>query len=95
VVLRAQGDREAAILRAEGYALALEKVFAVARNVDPNTMGLQYLETLKVIGSAPATKLLVPVEFTALLRPFMERADGAAADVPRGGGRAAPGSQAA
>ncbi|MBI4321226.1 MAG: SPFH/Band 7/PHB domain protein [Chloroflexi bacterium] len=70
-ILEAEGARQAAILRAEGFALALDKVFAVARNVDSKTMSLQYLETLKALGTAPATKLVVPIEFTSLLRPFL------------------------
>jgi len=71
-ILKAEGDRQASILRAEGFALALEKVFNVARNVDSKTMSLQYLDTLRALGDAPATKLVVPVEFTNLLRPFMD-----------------------
>ena len=71
-ILRAEGDRQAAILRSEGFALALDKIFTVARNVDSKTMSLQYLETLKPLGTAPATKLVVPMEFTNLLRPFLE-----------------------
>ncbi|MER3425199.1 MAG: hypothetical protein C4293_20215, partial [Nitrospiraceae bacterium] len=67
-----EGERQASILKAEGYALALEKILAVARNLDSNTMSLQYLDTLKTLGGSESTKLLVPVEFTALLRPFLD-----------------------
>ncbi len=35
-------------------------------------MSLQYLDTLKTIGGAASTKLLVPVEFTNLMRPFLD-----------------------
>ena len=70
-ILEAEGARQAAILRAEGFALALDKVFAVARTVDSKTMSLQYLDTLKALGTSPATKLVVPIEFTSLLRPFL------------------------
>jgi regulator of protease activity HflC (stomatin/prohibitin superfamily) len=73
-VLRADGDREAAILRAEGFATALAKIFAVARDVDAKTMSLQYLEALKAIGANPSTKLLIPMELTSMLRPFVEHA---------------------
>lgn len=72
VILEAEGAREASILRAEGFALALQKIFDVARTVDSNTMSLQYLETLKSIGSAESTKLLVPIDFLNLLRPLVE-----------------------
>jgi regulator of protease activity HflC (stomatin/prohibitin superfamily) len=66
-ILNAEGDRQAAILRAEGFALALSKIFSVARGVDARTMSLQYLEALKVIGSSPSTKFVVPLEVSALL----------------------------
>jgi hypothetical protein len=33
-------------------------------------MALQYLDALKTIGTGPATKFLLPMEFTGLLRPF-------------------------
>ena len=71
-ILKAEGDRQAAILRAEGYAQALERIFAVARTLDSKTMSLQYLDALKTIGGAASTKLLVPVELTNLLRPFLD-----------------------
>ena len=70
-ILRAEGDRQAAILRAEGFSLALEKIYAVARTIDGKTMSLQYLETLKTLGTGPATKFVLPMEFTNLLRPFV------------------------
>jgi regulator of protease activity HflC (stomatin/prohibitin superfamily) len=68
----AEGDRQAAILRAEGAARALEKIFEAARQVDSKTMALQYLDMMRTIGGAPSTKLLVPVELTNLLGPFLE-----------------------
>ncbi|MBI3976732.1 MAG: SPFH/Band 7/PHB domain protein [Chloroflexi bacterium] len=71
-ILQAEGERQASILRAEGFAMALDKVFDVARHVDSKTMSLQYLDTLKTLGAAPATKLVVPAEFTSLLRPFLD-----------------------
>jgi regulator of protease activity HflC (stomatin/prohibitin superfamily) len=66
-ILKAEGDRQAAVLRAEGYALALGKIFDVAKGIDSKTMSLQYLETLKVMGSSPSTKFIVPMEFSSLL----------------------------
>ncbi|MDR5710055.1 MAG: SPFH domain-containing protein [Armatimonadota bacterium] len=73
-ILRAEGDRQAAILRAEGFSLALDKIFSVARNVDANTMALQYLEALKALGASPATKFVFPLEFTRLVAPFADLA---------------------
>jgi regulator of protease activity HflC (stomatin/prohibitin superfamily) len=66
-ILQAEGERQAAILRAEGFSLALDKIFQIARSVDANTMSLQYLETLKQIGSSPSTKFVVPMELANLL----------------------------
>ncbi|HYM68692.1 MAG TPA: SPFH domain-containing protein [bacterium] len=73
-ILKAEGDRQAAILRAEGFSLALDRIFSVAKGVDTNTMGLQYLEALKVLGASPATKFVFPMEFTKLLQPFIDGA---------------------
>lgn len=66
-ILKAEGDRQAASLRAEGFALALGKIFEVAKEVDSKTMSLQYLETLKVMGTSPSTKFVFPMEFSSLL----------------------------
>jgi len=71
-ILRAEGERQAAILRAEGFALALGTVFNVAQTVDSKTMTLQYLDALRALGSSPATKFVLPMEFTNLLRPLVE-----------------------
>jgi regulator of protease activity HflC (stomatin/prohibitin superfamily) len=69
-ILRAEGERQAAILRAEGFSQALERIFAVARGVDEKTMALQYLEALKALGAGSATKFVIPLEFTQLMKPF-------------------------
>jgi regulator of protease activity HflC (stomatin/prohibitin superfamily) len=69
-ILRAEGERQAAILRAEGFSQALERIFAAAKGVDEKTMALQYLEALKVLGAGAATKFVIPLEFTQLMRPF-------------------------
>ena len=66
-ILKAEGDKQAAILRAEGYALVLDKIFAAAKGVDSKTMTLQYLDTLKVMGSGPSTTFIVPMEFSSFL----------------------------
>src|SRR3954471_19501014 len=76
-ILRAEGERQAAILRAEGFALALDKVFSVAHTVDSKTMSLQYLDALKALGNGPATKIVLPMEFTALLQPLVGLVGGA------------------
>jgi regulator of protease activity HflC (stomatin/prohibitin superfamily) len=71
-ILEAEGARQAAILRAEGYSQALAQISSVADHLDNQTMSLQYLDALKALGASPSTKLVVPAEFTNLLRPFIE-----------------------
>ena len=75
-ILQAEGDRQAAILRAEGFSNALDKIYQVANTVDAKTMSLQYFETLKSLGSGPATKFIFPMEFTSMLRPFLNIGQG-------------------
>ena len=70
-ILEAQGDREAAILRAEGFSTALDRIYQVATTVDSKTMSLQYFEVLKQMGASPATKFIFPMEFTSMLKPFL------------------------
>jgi regulator of protease activity HflC (stomatin/prohibitin superfamily) len=69
-ILKAEGDRQAAILRAEGFSQALTRIFQAATGVDQKTMALQYLEALKALGASPATKFVIPTEFTRLIEPF-------------------------
>lgn len=76
-ILEAEGARQAAILRAEGYSQALAQISTIASHLDSQTMSLQYLEALKVLGAAPSTKLVVPTEFTSLLRPLIEHTSAA------------------
>ncbi len=71
-ILKAEGDKQAAILRAEGFAFALDKIFSIAKNIDANTMTLQYLEALKTIGASPSTKYIFPLEFTSLIKPLLQ-----------------------
>jgi regulator of protease activity HflC (stomatin/prohibitin superfamily) len=61
-ILGAEGERQSAILRAEGLASGLEKIFVVGQGLDRNTMQLQYLETLKQVGTASSTKIVVPMD---------------------------------
>ena len=69
-ILKAEGDRQAAILRAEGFSEALTRIFGAASGVDEKTMALQYLEALKALGASPATKFVIPTEFTRLVEPI-------------------------
>lgn len=74
-ILNAEGERQAAILRAEGFALALTKIYEAASQLDANTMSLQYLEALKELGASPATKFVIPLEFSSLLAGVMGQTD--------------------
>jgi regulator of protease activity HflC (stomatin/prohibitin superfamily) len=69
-ILRAEGKRQSAILEAEGFNQALKQIFEAARGVDEKTMALQYLDALKTLGTGAATKFVIPLEFTQLLRPL-------------------------
>ena len=72
-ILKAEGQREAQRLQAEGYAVALNEIWQRAREVDANTMTLQYFETLRRLGESASTKFIFPMEFTGLLESFIER----------------------
>ena len=69
-ILRAEGERQARILQAEGYSTALDTINAVARLIDGQTMSLQYLDAFKQIGASDSTKLVLPMELVAMLRPL-------------------------
>lgn len=69
-ILVAEGEREAQLLRAEGFSSALQKIYDIAQSVDQKTMTLQYFDTLKEMGTSPATKFIFPMEFTSLLENF-------------------------
>lgn len=75
-ILGAEGDRQSAILRAEGLAAGLEKIMVVGEGLDRNTLQLQYLETLKQIGLAPSTKIVVPMELARLLDGLRDPGNG-------------------
>jgi len=75
IILRAEGERQSRILQAEGFALALERIFGVAKTIDSKTLALQYLEALKALGAGPATKFIFPMEFEKFLRPLSAYAE--------------------
>ncbi len=70
-ILEAEGQRQASILRAQGFSTALEKIDRVAKDIDANTLSLQYFDTLKQLGAAESTKFILPMEFTNLLGHFI------------------------
>lgn len=72
VILAAEGEQSSQLLRAQGYAQALDEINKVAQAVDDNTMTLQYLTSLRDIGTSPSTKFIFPMELTSLLRRFTD-----------------------
>ena len=79
-ILSAEGERKAAVLRAEGYSGGLDTILQVARGLDANTMALQYLATLKDVGTSPSTKIVVPMELGNLLQHFQGAIDSSNAE---------------
>ena len=54
-------------LRAEGFATALQTLFATAKRADANTISLQYLETIRAIATGPAQKWVIPADLVTAL----------------------------
>ncbi len=71
-IRQAEGEQEAQQLRAQGFSQALSEIYAVAQNVDENTMALQYFQTLRDLGASPSTKYIFPLEFTTLAKRFVD-----------------------
>jgi regulator of protease activity HflC (stomatin/prohibitin superfamily) len=71
-ILRAEGERQSQLLRAEGYGMALERINQAAATLDARTVTLQYFDTLKTMGTSPATKFILPMEFTGLIGDFIK-----------------------
>lgn len=71
-ILEAEGLRQSQELKAQGFAKALELIYASANTVDQKTMTLQYFETLKTMGTSPATKFIFPMEFTSMIEEFIK-----------------------
>jgi regulator of protease activity HflC (stomatin/prohibitin superfamily) len=66
-ILQAEGERQAQLLKSQGFAAGLKALEDEARNVNENTLMLQYLETLRSIGGSASTKFVVPMEVTQLM----------------------------
>ena len=69
-VLRAEGDREARILQAEGQAKAIQTVFYAihAADPDPKVLAYQYLQALPQIAAGASNKIwIIPAELTKAL----------------------------
>jgi hypothetical protein len=69
-VLRADGERQARILQAEGQAKAISTVFSAihAANPDSKVMAYQYLQALPQIAAGASNKIwIIPAELTKAL----------------------------
>jgi regulator of protease activity HflC (stomatin/prohibitin superfamily) len=73
-ILQAEGERQSQILRAEGYSKSLEQIFSAAGKIDSKTMLIQYFEALKSLGNSSSTKFVIPMEFTTMLEPIVNKA---------------------
>jgi len=87
-VLEAEGERQAQVLRAQGFAMALQAIYSQAKDVDNNTMALQYLDALRQVGSSPSTKFILPMELVTLAQQFTNNLTGAGTASPSGNGTA-------
>jgi regulator of protease activity HflC (stomatin/prohibitin superfamily) len=61
-ILSAEGERQALILKAEGLANGLRAISEVGQTLDATTFNLQYLQTLKDVGTSASTKIVVPMD---------------------------------
>jgi regulator of protease activity HflC (stomatin/prohibitin superfamily) len=78
-ILQAEGDRQAQLLRAQGFAASLQAINAQASEADPRTMSLQYLDTLREIGTSSSTKFVLPMEITTMAQQLLGTMNGKAA----------------
>jgi regulator of protease activity HflC (stomatin/prohibitin superfamily) len=69
-ILKAEGERQSQLLRAQGFAASLEAISQEAKDLDEQTMALQYLETLRSVGTSASTKFVLPMELTTLMSKF-------------------------
>ncbi|MCE2488466.1 MAG: SPFH/Band 7/PHB domain protein [Anaerolineae bacterium] len=69
-ILQAEGEKQAQLLKAEGYAAALKAIEEEAHQAGDNTLQLEYLNTLRDIGSSPATKLVLPLDILRMAQRF-------------------------
>jgi len=71
-ILEAEGERLAVILRSQGDAQKLRILSVGAAPLDSKALTVLSLETLKALGSGPATKFVLPFELTRLVEGASE-----------------------
>jgi regulator of protease activity HflC (stomatin/prohibitin superfamily) len=86
-ILRAEGERQALLLQSQGRAAALEALSREAKDLDDQTMMLQYLDALRAVGSSPSTKFVLPMEITGLVNRIADIVRGSAVDEAGRNGR--------
>lgn len=94
-ILAAEGERQAAQLRAEGFSGALARISGTASGVDPNTLLLQYFDTLRQVASSPSSTFVVPMELTNLLGGVRQLAGSLAGGLEADGGGPRPSERVA
>ena len=85
-ILRAEGTRQAQILEAEGFSIGLQRIHETARDVDSNTMGLQYLEMMKRLGEGESTKWIIPMDLASMAGSLTSTLAGIAGGLGSGDG---------
>ncbi len=90
-ILRAEGSRQAQILQAEGFSIGLQRIYETARDVDSNTMSLQYLEMMKTLGEGESTKWIIPMDLMNIAGNLSSTLAGMAGGQDGGDGRGADG----
>ncbi len=71
-ILEAEGERLAVILRSQGDAQKLRILAVGATPLESKALTVLSLETLKALGSGPATKFVLPFELTRLVEGASE-----------------------
>jgi regulator of protease activity HflC (stomatin/prohibitin superfamily) len=71
-ILEAEGERLATILRSQGEAQKLRILSLGATPLDSKALTVLSLDTLKELGSGPATKFVLPFELTRLVEGASE-----------------------
>ena len=70
-ILVAEGDKQSAILKSEGQAVAIEKVFKAIHegHPDPELLAYQYVQALPLVAQSQGSSVLaIPSEVTTALR---------------------------
>jgi hypothetical protein len=65
--------------------MALQVIGRIAQGADANTMALQYMDTLRQVGSSPSTKFVLPMEMTGIAQAIAATLGGSARAGENGG----------